>query len=73
MTLASPLPNSEPSSSAPTGRDEPPPEILHWTVAGQDIRLETDPAVFRPTVTTTLLVTEVLRAELAGRAALVGR
>jgi len=70
MTLASPLPNSEPSSNAPAGHDEAPPEILHWTVAGQDIRLETDPAVFRPTVTTTLLVTEVLRAELAGRAVL---
>jgi len=70
MTLATPLTSPQPSSNAHAGPDEAPPEVLHWTVAGQDIRLETDPAVFRPTVTTTLLVTEVLRSGVAGRAVL---
>jgi SAM-dependent methyltransferase len=45
-------------------------EVLTWNMGGHDIRLEVDPAVFRPTITTTLLATEILRLGVAGRSLL---
>jgi len=70
MTVAIPNPAAEPRPATPA---EPAPaadDALHWNVAGFDIRLHTDPAVFRPTVTTGVLTSEVLRAGVSGRSAL---
>jgi len=70
MTVATPIPAAESRSAEPTEPAGTANHALRWSVAGLDILLHTDPAVFRPTVTTGLLTGEVLRAGVAGRSAL---
>lgn len=58
-------------AAVPHGIDIPSPyPTVSWSIAGRDIPLHTDPAVFRPTITTTLLATEILRAGVVGQTVL---
>ncbi len=70
MTVATTNPASETHTAEASGPARAPDDALRWSVAGLDILLHTDPAVFRPTVTTGLLTGEVLRAGVSGRAVL---
>lgn len=70
MTIATPIPSAEPRAFETAASADAKDAALHWTVAGFDVLLHTDPAVFRPTVTTGLLTGEVLRAGVSGRTVL---
>ena len=70
MTIATPLPSADPRAFEPAESAAATDAALHWNVAGFDVLLHTDPAVFRPTVTTGLLTGEVLRAGVSGRSVL---
>lgn len=70
MTIAIPVPTTEPRAAEPADAAAAAGEAQRWSVAGIDVILHTDPAVFRPTVTTGLLTGEVLRAGVSGRSVL---
>lgn len=70
MTVATPNPAAPPHPADVASPGAAAADALHWNACGLDILLHTDPAVFRPTVTTALLTAEVLRAGVCGRSVL---